>query len=218
MKISETIFNDLKSTAKSQQRLQSLENIKKVCDILDDARASITPASVGRVCQKQYGGPKSQSIRNSPDELLKYIRARSNEQVLPNSEAKKTEMEIEDPRVKAFVSLLQEELYQERAAKKRMIAALRNLYPLDIDELISRGFSNDVKDVKPHSKIELERNARLALEKIVDDTHLLKFGLECYRNSIKSTGPANTIFLSKDEVSAIRRLLNSEESQTIGNN
>lgn len=206
-KISETIFRELNSTSKSELRRKSLASIKEACDLLDSGKARITVASIGRICQKQYGGPKSQSIRNSTD-LMRYVKARAEEQTLHKMNVRESaDLVITDQKTKAFVAILQEELYEARQAKTRIISAIRNLHGIDIDKLVAQQFNGNKQPQEPmQMQTSLSPALKIALKKLLDESHLIKFDLELYRDTIKSTGPANTIFLTKHDVCAIRQL------------
>lgn len=62
-----------------------MSRIRAACDALDKGACAYTIADVGRYCERRWGGPKAQSIRNKPDVLARYIRLRIAEHTLRGS-------------------------------------------------------------------------------------------------------------------------------------
>lgn len=60
---------------------RSLESIKKVCESFETQNVRISVGKVGNECERLFGSPKQQSIRNNP--LLKnYIEFKISEQII----------------------------------------------------------------------------------------------------------------------------------------
>ena len=114
MNNAEKLYQELVKKAEDKQnpsakakRLLVLSNIKKVCTILEDMGKKITPTAVGRKCEELFNSPKVQSIRNSPDELGKYIKLRQEERSNVVVENKKNPLELHsDPNVRSQFDIL----------------------------------------------------------------------------------------------------------------
>jgi hypothetical protein len=76
MKIAEAFYDRLIGNTRDHQRATSLQRIRIACDSVEQTMDEYTVADVGRYCVERWGGPKAQSIRNSPSVLMKYIRLR----------------------------------------------------------------------------------------------------------------------------------------------
>ncbi len=114
---------------------------------------AISPTAVGSYCSDRWKGPKTQSIRNSQDTLFRYLQTRMAKQTLPVA-AKKQSFEpvIHDETVRAYVTLLKTERDEAIGLKNRIIAGLRSLPGIPIDDLIASGF-------KPVAGIEKDGEA-----------------------------------------------------------
>lgn len=84
MGISEALYDEIVANTEATIRLKSMSRIRMACDSLDKECEGrpYTVADVGRFCERKWGGPKAQSIRNSPDVLTRYIRIRIAEHTL----------------------------------------------------------------------------------------------------------------------------------------
>lgn len=76
MNPSQQFYENLLQNTQKTKRLLSLGRVKDACDFLDKRFKTkiFTVADVGRYCQEHWGGPKTQSIRNSIDILERYVK------------------------------------------------------------------------------------------------------------------------------------------------
>lgn len=74
---------------------KSLKALVKGCDLVEKMGVRIKISSVGRVCQKEFGYPKEQSIRNN-EVLREYVLLRSKEQVIEEVDVQEMDMNKEN--------------------------------------------------------------------------------------------------------------------------
>lgn len=84
MRVSTSFYETVVTNSEGVARVKSMQRIRTACDSLEKkgAPAQYTIADVGRYCEQRWGGPKAQSIRNSPAVLARYIRLRIAEYML----------------------------------------------------------------------------------------------------------------------------------------
>jgi hypothetical protein len=212
-KVSAQLYRELIEAAKTPQRKESLRRIKQACDLLDKAPAPITPASVAKQCEDLFGGPKEQSIRNSTQVLLAYVKARAAEQILSAQKKRDSgEPPIADEAVRAYVQLLKAKLYEAEQSKNRMIAGVRMLSPLDargIQKLLDDNTPGEKQILTPThpaiSEVQLNEEERQAFREFLDETHLQTMGITIeYGNLVF---PSGKTLLRKAGVEFLQRLL-----------
>ncbi|MHC6052216.1 hypothetical protein ACYT84_10710 [Ralstonia solanacearum] len=211
--VSAALYARLIEEATNKRLRESLERIKEACDFLESARAAMTPTSVGKYCIDRWGGPRSQSIRNADKTLFAYVKARSSEQVLPvaSHNAHSFEPAIQDETIRAYVALIKAERDEAVRAKNRIVAGLRSIPGVPIDEWIRDRHMSDVgrltrDEVKPAS---LPPQARVAIETLLDRHSLQAVGLELYRQRLRSVA-TNQVLLDKSQVEALIGLLGTD--------
>ena len=144
MNLSKTLdiaYDEILSKVSNPRQRASLERIKQASDYLDSHGIKITPATIEEYCRDhQWDGPKSQSIRNSKDVLMKYVDLRRSGQTLDTKcRGTPTEPAIENESLRAYVQLLKQERNQALAARARIEAGLRTIPGIKVDELIRAG-------------------------------------------------------------------------------
>lgn len=211
--ISSRLLQALTESATNRRFQDSLERVKAACDFLESTRAPITPTAVGRYCTERWGGPKAQSIRNAEATLFAYLKARRAEQVLPPPARNGDyEPQIQDETIRAYVSLLKAERDEAIRSKNRIVAGLRNIPGIPIDELIRDGHlseSSRKTSAAPNGKV-LKPQARAAIECLLDAGALASVGLELYRMRIRDS-LTNQVLLEKQHVEALTELLERDK-------
>jgi hypothetical protein len=221
MNAQETIeeeFKALYEAATNSRQQESLTRIKHACDYLENMGIRLTPTSVERYCiDRQWGGPKAQSIRNSRDVLYRYLMLRQSKQRVTRGDvAKEQRPAIQDETLKAYVHLLEQERDLALAARSRIEAALRTIPGVHIDEVIAIGFTatpthpmQTIKSGRPPIPDELKS----ALLIILDEAHLTSCGLQIYRDRIRTITTKQVLF-EKAHVEAIRKWIAEAEAES----
>lgn len=210
------LYARLIEEATNKRLRESIERVKSACDFLESARAAITPTSVGRYCAERWGGPKSQSIRNADKTLFAYLRARSAEQVVPRkSRHADYEPAIKDETIRAYVALIKAERDEAIRAKNRIIAGLRTIPGIAVDDWIRDRHMNGSENgpIEEHKSRPLPGDARTAIETLLNAESLSAVGLELYRLRLRNA-TTNKVLLDKSQVEALLGLLKEERTET----
>lgn len=95
MRVSTSFYETVVTNSEGVARIKSMQRIRTACGSLEKAgsQEQYTIADVGRYCEQRWGGPKAQSIRNSPAVLARYIRLRIAEHMLACSESMRSDVE-----------------------------------------------------------------------------------------------------------------------------
>jgi hypothetical protein len=195
---------------------KSLENIKTVCDEIENHGGRIYVGRVGKLCKEQFGGPAAQSIRNQPDTLKRYVDLRSAEQVLPARISRKGNgIQISDPKTRAYVLLLEEQGRDYEEQIRILKRLIESVTPVEIDKLIAEAASTGnllalppvftEPGNKEASGVSLSEPARRALEKITSESHLKRFRLKLYKGMVVDEMMSR--FLDKAEYQALLNIL-----------
>ncbi|MFM0508518.1 hypothetical protein [Paraburkholderia sp. RL17-373-BIF-A] len=209
----DNLYADLVSAATNPRQLESLDRIKKACDYLENQSVQVTPKAIEHYCvDRQWAGPKAQSIRNSPV-LRHYVDVRRSAQdVTSSGGTKRAEPLIADETVRAYVRLLQEERDQALAARARIEAGLRLIPGVPVDELIRVGFGGGtLSSSKSPYSTALPAAAKVALEKLFDTNILANCGLQLHKDRIRQAITGN-VLLEKHHVTALRELAGPSKS------
>ncbi len=184
----------------------SLERVKAACDFLDSSGVAITPTAVGNYCSDRWKGPKAQSVRNAKDTLFAYLQLRRAHQVLPASTRKASrEPLIQDETVRAYVALVKAERDEAVRSKGRIIAGLRTIPGLPIDELIASSF----KPIAAKPECGVSDEVRSALGRLFAADNLASVGLELYRHRLRHIA-TKKVLLEKADVETLLALTNSD--------
>lgn len=215
-KQTDDLFQNLSDSIKNPRLKQSLERIKDACDFLENSRVAITPTAVGKYCEDRWKGPKTQSIRNAQDTLLRYLQARRAQQVLPVAVRKESyEPAIQDETIRAYVTLLKTERDEAIRLKNRIVAGLRSLPGLPIDDLIASGFKSVPNQKEVGEVAAVSDEARGALSRLFSEENLASVGLELYRQRLRHI-TTKKVLLEKGDVEALQGLMQvqAEASRT----
>lgn len=212
MNIVETLDNTYESLLErvtNPRQRASLERLKAACDYLDSNGLKITPTTVEGYClDRNWDGPKAQSIRNSKDVLLHYIEIRrSGQTVHKKRKNEKGEPDIADESLRAYVQLLKQERDQAIAAKARIEAGLRTVPGIQVDDLLRSALTGTplAPAIPPQG---LSDAARQGLRALLDGARLASCSLELFKGRIRHQTTRN-VLLEKAEVEAIQSALSS---------
>lgn len=198
---------------------KSLENIKSVCDDIENHGGRIYVGRVGKLCKEQFGGPAAQSIRNQPGTLKRYVDLRAAEQVLPARIRRKDKgLQTSDPKIRAYVLLLEEQLRDSEERFGVLKKLFESITPVEIDKLIAEAtlhgnllalpsISTKPSDKEANS-VSLSEPASRALEKITSEVHLKQFRLKLYKGRV--VDEMMNRFLDKDEYGALLDMLTAQ--------
>jgi len=213
MKIHETVvttYEKLLEQSNNPRQRTSLERINAACDFFDANGLKASPASVERYClDRQWDGPKAQSIRNSKDVLMRYLQLRQSSQKWSKPKRNESaEPEIADESLRAYVQLLREERDQAVAEKTRIEAGLRKLPGIPVDSLL-RG------DVRHSTALRntpdaLSPQLQDALRILTDSARLDACGLEIFKGRLRHVITKN-VLLEKQHIDAVNELLKQGE-------
>jgi hypothetical protein len=207
----EDIFSGLLAQASNPRQKASLQRIKEACDFLEQSKAAITPTSVGNYCDRQWKGPKSQSIRNSTEFLFAYVKARQGAQTLSRAPVRKNyEPSIVDENLRAYVNLLKAERDEAVRLKNRILSGLRKIPGVPVDDLIAGGLRQIEAPRPTGANTPISHAAIKALSILFDSAKLNEVGLELHRDRLRSK-VTHDVLLEKQDVSAIRALIESFE-------
>lgn len=207
----DALYESLITEATNPRQKTSLERVKQASDYLESNGLKVTPSSIERYClDRGWDGPKAQSIRNSKDVLLRYVKLRQAGQRVDASHPKAdAEPAIADETLRAYVQLLKEERDQAVATRRRIEAGLRLLPGIPVDDLIRSGLGGVA--VQPSAAQgtdapSVDHRVLNALRRLFEPAHLADCGLELYKERLRQVSTRN-VLLEKDEVEALRRLL-----------
>ena len=205
-KEAEALFTSLGERISNPRLRESLDRVKAACDFFDTTGVAITPTAVGNYCSDRWKGPKAQSIRNAKDTLFAYLSLRRACQVLPEA-ARKLSREplIQDETLRAYVALMRAERDEAIRLKDRIVAGLRSIPGLPIDDLIASGF----KPLAPKQEREVNDGVRAALQRLFETDNLNSVGLEVYRNRLRHAA-TKKVLLEKADVEALLSLLGTD--------
>lgn len=191
--------------ATNPRQRQSLERIKAACDYLETSGLKISPSTVERYClDREWDGPKAQSIRNSKDRLMRYLQLRqSGQQWNKPAKSGSNEPIITDESLRAYVQLLKEERDQALAAKARIEAGLRKIPGVSVDAIL-RNEAQPRNTLSPPETINPV--AAKAIASLFNAEHLRSCGLEYTKDRVRH-GLTKNVLIEKDEVLALRSLL-----------
>jgi hypothetical protein len=123
---------------------------------------------------------------------------------------------IRDETIRAFVALLKAERDEAIRAKNRIVTGLRSIPGVPIDELIRDGHvgqgGRPGQQHEPKSK-PLPKEARTAIETLLNPNALKAVGLELYRERLRNV-TTNQVLLDKPQVEALMQLLEAANKGT----
>ncbi|KVK86163.1 hypothetical protein BLA13014_00369 [Burkholderia aenigmatica] len=196
----------LEQATNPRQRI-TLERIKAACDYLDAHKMKISPTTVERYClDRDWDGPKAQSIRNSKDVLMRYLLVRQSGQQFRERPKQSSEPEIADESLRAYVQLLKEERDQAVADRTRIQAGLRKIPGISVDDLIRGTLSAPRADAAPVGVQAVSPELVKVIAVLFDEERLRACGLELAKGRLRQA-TTKTVLLEKAEVEALEKLL-----------
>ncbi|WP_189637668.1 hypothetical protein [Ralstonia pseudosolanacearum] len=207
----DALYESLFAEASNPRQRASLERLKQASDYLESNGLKVSPSSIERYCvDRGWDGPKAQSIRNSKDVLLRYVRLRqAGQHVVGGKPKADAEPAIADETLRAYVQLLKEERDQAVATKRRIEAGLRRLPGIPVDDLIRSGLGGAAAqppEGQGATVPTVDRKVLNVLRRLFEPTHLADCGLELYKERIRVILTRN-VLLERDEVQVLRSLL-----------
>jgi len=186
------VYAQLRSEG-SAKLIAALERIKGACDALDAANAALSYSQVGKMAIQLYGGPKTQSIMNSPKHKA-YIDARRRERLAsstrpasaaaPQTGSTYPATDL-DYKTRRFIDdLRQRNTLLESAMRelKQQVLTATELRPLDLAAMISAGPQGDASiAVQQGQSPPLPAEARDALRQLLDDLVRRVPGVESFK-------------------------------------
>lgn len=206
-------FETLRGQAKNPRQRTTLERIKAACDYLDLNKMKISPTAVERYCiDREWDGPKAQSIRNSKDVLMRYLLVRQSGQRWRERPKDTSEPEIADESLRAYVRLLKEERDQAVADRTRIQAGLRKIPGISVDELIRGGLA--AHSSATMAGAEAPKGAPAAVVRAINalcaEGRLKACGMELMKGRIRQATTKN-VLLEKEELEALLEWTNDSQ-------
>jgi hypothetical protein len=178
----------------SAKFVTALERIKGACDAVAATGGPLNYSQVGKAAVQLYGGPKPQSILNSPKHKA-YIDARRQEQIAGSSPSSRKSLMPSgkaayptdglDYKTKRYIDDLRQRNETLEAAMrelKRQVLLATEARPMDLAVMIGSGPETDaamkIAQVAPPP---LSDDARAAIKVILDDLPRTLPGVEVYR-------------------------------------
>jgi len=169
-KKSDQLYSKLYDSAVSKKKKTSISNIKKACDVLASKYNKLSPASIGTYCEKAWGTPREQSIRNNQD-YVQYIIARENERPKVKVTDKEAPIVVNDQAVQAIIDMLQDEIKELKRSISNLKSGMRQIAPVDIDKFISENLRGDTT---PQDLIKKDANSVKGKITEISDTLILE--------------------------------------------
>lgn len=202
-------YDELLAAAGNPRQRASLERIKAACDYLDANGLKISPATIEAYCaDRDWDGPKAQSIRNSKHVLMRYVELRRSGQTV-HTQVKKTgngEPHISDESLRAYVQLLKQERDQAVAETSRIKAGLRSVPGIRVDDLLRAKLAGAPAPQLPapaSEKLALLPTQVAAIRALLDPARLAACGLELHKDRVRQQTTKN-VLLEKGDVVALR--------------
>lgn len=203
----DTVFAELMKASSNPRQRESLERIKKACDYLEEQGLKVSPSAIEEYClDREWKGPKAQSIRNSKV-LRHYVEVRqSGQKVSVSRSTASAEPLIADETIRAYVRLLREERDQAVAARNRIEAGLRTIPGIPVDDLIRVGFGGKPAGTTgANEAAQLPSAVKEALNLLFEPNHLANCGLQLHKERVRQAVTGN-VLLEKHHVVALRAL------------
>lgn len=181
MNASQQFYDNLLLNTQETKRLLSLGRVKDACDFLDKQYKTkiFTVADVGRYCQEQWGGPKTQSIRNSIEILERYVKLRIAEHATSLSISQssivtgKSNLNLANPALAQQQYMLAlAEIEQLRNEVARLKADVQRYMPLTTDRLLATARGDAVISKALEPSVALPQCALDAIRTLLDPEKL----------------------------------------------
>lgn len=225
MGVSEEFYNNLLANSTDAKRLTSLERLRTACDALEKQpkASAYSVADVGRHCERQWGGPKAQSIRNARDVLEKYVKLRiaeHTEKLGPRAGSHPSGrrlLNLADPAVaQQQFQLALAEIDQLRAEVARLKVDVQNYAPLTPDQLVSLAKGDETTGRGP-AQVVPPADVLSAIDALLDPQRLRGCELVVDAHGYLVNEVTGNELLSAGAILALRRFADvsqlSDESQ-----
>jgi len=213
--VSQQFYENVVANSSEPKRLASLDRIKSACDALEKLSKadSYTVSDIGKYCEKEWGGPKAQSIRNAPDVLERYAKLRIAEHsdglaAKPATTHGKKSLNLADPALAQQQYMLAlseiEQLTKEVGRLKVDIGLYAPLSPGQLlDAAKNGGMSGNVVEVFP----AVSADAANAIKSLFDPSRLRGCELSIDGNGYLINEVSGNELLTAHEVNAIKALV-----------
>jgi hypothetical protein len=200
-----SLYQTLLENASSPRFKSSLERVTTACDVLERQGVPITVAGVGHHCEGVYGGPKTQSVRNSKHGLALYVQKRAAEQTgtKPKTKTSGDRPVIENESIRAYVTTLEVQLDQANRELRRVREGIRQLQPLD-----PQGIGNILENhlgALPETGTKIPHIERNDLVQFLDPDRLASCGIKEIDGELEFA--SGLVLLQKDGLTLIKRLI-----------
>lgn len=207
----EATYESMISECKNSRLKTSLKRLKSACDYLSKNGIKCSPSNVEKYCfDRQWDGPKAQSIRNSKDVLNKYVSLCQSAQITSSEDRPApNEPIIADESLRAYVQLLKQERDMALAEKKRIEKGLRSIPAIDVDKLISMDSQTTPSTAHPKAKSvtdALTSEAVNALRNLFDTQKLDECNLEIFKSRLRHKITKN-VLIEKDDMEILSKFM-----------
>lgn len=197
-------FEQIAAKVQNPRQRESLERIKAAADYLSENGIKITPQKIERYCiDRNWNGPKAQSIRNSSEILFAYLKSRMASQEIRARTGEQKSPEIKDESIRLYVDLITQERDEARAECNRIRQGLRSIPGVSVDQLLNGETASLPTAQLAGSMDNIRAPLLAAIAKISDPTILASCGLELYKNRIRQQTTKN-VLLEKPETEAFQ--------------
>lgn len=219
--VSQQFYENLVENSIDAKRVVSLERIKEACDALEKQAKSktYTVADIGRYCERQWGGPKSQSIRNAPEVLEKYVKIRITEHseglsLTPNSSLKNRKaLNFSDPSLAQQQYMLAlAEIEQLKKTIFRLKADVDRYAPLTTDQLLVAAKNGGPNQTEIIAMPAVSIATVNALKSLFDVSKLGECELSFDKNGFLINDVTGNALLTASEVVALKTLISTNGS------
>ena len=207
MQESEKLLSTLRAACKSPKAMSSLENIEKAVDLILEGKGRRTLASVAKICEGHFGGPKYQSICNNRN-YRAYIKARFSEaridtialrhDTLPSVEAE------------ALIGALRADIEVLTKENARLRKAFRSLQPIPLSKLLNEPSCVDDHASDAHTDVDVvyvSKDGKRDIKAFLDQSYDLGFDLSSDGRLVSSEGLS---VIGVDGMKVIHDILNSK--------
>lgn len=217
MNESDQFYENLLMNTTESTRLLSLKRLKDACDFFCNNKKSkaFTLADIGRYCETTWGGPKTQSIRNSTDVLERYVKLRIAEHstslsLSPSEMASaNNSLNLANPAIAHQQYMLAlAEVEQLRQEVSRLKVDIKRYTPLTTDQLLAAAGRDSVVSIILESSGGLPLAALEAIRTLLDPARLSQCEMVIDHHNYLVHEISRNELLSANQVASLQALIN----------